>query len=45
MVTFSIKLRRTYQYFSSQADPTREIEFEVIHILIKKMLYVSSKQK
>ena len=39
-LTFSIQLRRTYQYFSTQADPTRETEFEVIHIPGKKVLHI-----
>ena len=35
MVIFCIELTRTYRKLSSQADPMREIELEVIHILIK----------
>ena len=34
MVTFLIKLR-TYRGFCSQADPARENEFEVAHILLE----------
>ena len=45
-LTFSIQLRRSYQYFSSapKLTPREKIEFEVMHIPIKKMLNVSSKQ-
>ena len=41
-VPFSIQLRRAYQYFSSQADPTRE---NWIWSYPYSMLQVSSKQK
>ena len=34
MVVFLINVRRSYWDLSSQADPTRDIEFEVIHISI-----------
>ena len=32
MVIFLIKVGRSYRDLSSQADPAREIELEVIHI-------------
>ena len=35
MVLFWIQLRRTYQEFSSQADPREKIKLEVIHISLK----------
>ena len=39
-----MQLRRRYQYFRSQVDAREKTEFEVINILIKKTLHVSSKQ-
>jgi len=45
MVAFQIQIRRTYRYtFAPRLTPREKIEFEAIHILIKKMLHVSSKQ-
>ena len=34
MVVFLINVRRSYRDLSSQADPMRDVEFEVIHISI-----------
>ena len=48
MAIFSVQLRRTYSTcintLAPELTPREKIEFHVIHIPIKKMLYVSSNQ-